>query len=877
MDLASGRGEVFGVWLLGLTLLAGRAAAQKPDAARPEAKPDAAAAIQTTPDNARRIELNLLGKTNAESGESRRNENIQFNLVDNNALKELNLRVGATTTIIEVFRPERSYFSAEFGNVPGAVLDLPVASRAGVHGTLFERHRNSVFGARSFFQVGDVKPAHDNDYGFTFGAPVWRGGMVLLEGRQGRMRGSVNGNALVPLPEERTALATDPAVRAIVERLLNAYPGELPNRTDINPRALNTNSPQRIDDDNGGVRLDQGVGRRDRVAGRYQFTAQHLLPFELVAGQNPVTNTKAHTARISWERSWNAQTTSSVSVGFDRIRSLLVPAAGAVGPMVSITGLTTLGPLAGIPIDRAQNLFRYGAQVRHASGSHAWTGGFTLLRRQLNGYETDTHRGFFSFANDFGRDSITNLRMGTPSQNIQASGNVSRGYRNWDMQYYVGDSWQAKPDLTLHVGLRYTPVTTPSEVNGFERIPYPCDCNNLGPLFGFAWRLPERWGVLRGGYSVQYGEIYPVTFQQVRFDPPWSSKVVVPSPSLVRPQTDPTHEGSAPDSRTTVYVLDRTLATPYEHSYNFSWEKTLPGEWHVQAGWVGSRAHKLLSMWYLNRAHVVEGIPQTTATLNERRPDPSIADFRLVLNGSDAYYDGGRVTVVLPRQHHLVMDVSYWFSKALDLGSSYTNTAYDADSRLGRSQSEFETHKDMKGRSEFDQPHALLWHVAYTTPGRSRVFGGWTLAAVTLLKNGTPVTVVSGSDAPGFGNVDGNGGDRPNLLDASILGRTIGNPDTSVKLLPRAAFGFMRPTDAGGNLGRNTFRRGGIHNVNASLARAWLLRSDMRLTFRAESINSFNTPQFAEPGLELSSPNFGQITNTLNDGRTFWLGLQFAF
>ena len=133
---------------------------------------------------------------------------------------------------------------------------------------------------------------------------------------------------------------------------------------------------------------------------------------------------------------------------------------------------------------------------------------------------------------------------------------------------------------------------------------------------------------------------------------------------------------------------------------------------------MGSRAHKLLTMWYLNRAQPVPGIPQTTATWNARRADQRIADYRLVLNGSDAYYDAARVTVVLPRRHNLSMDVSYWFSKALDLGSSYTNTAYDADSRIGRSQWEFETHKDLKARSEFDQPHAFLWHVSYLTPGR---------------------------------------------------------------------------------------------------------------------------------------------------------------
>jgi hypothetical protein len=190
---------------------------------------------------------------------------------------------------------------------------------------------------------------------------------------------------------------------------------------------------------------------------------------------------------------------------------------------------------------------------------------------------------------------------------------------------------------------------------------------------------------------------------------------------------------------------------------------------------------------------------------------------------------------------------------------------------------EFETHKDLKALSEFDQPHAFLAHVSYTTPGRSRIWGGWTVAAIALLKTGTPFTVVSGSDSPGFGNVDGNGGDRPNLLDVSVLGRTVGNPDTSRALLPKAAFGFMQPTDPMGNLGRNTFRRGGIRNVNASVSRGWPVWREARLTVRAESVNAFNTPQFAEPGAELSSPNFGQITNTLNDGRAFRVGVLVGF
>ncbi len=816
------------------------------------------------PEPSKRIELNLLGQTDAAAGESRRNENIPFNLVDNNALKELNVRLGTTATIIREFRPERNYFGAEFGNAPAAPLHVTALPRSGVHGTAYEAHQNSIFSARSFFQAGDVKPAHDNDYGFTFGAPLWRRAFLGLDGSQQKLRGSVNGNVLVPKADERTPLATDPATRAIVERFLAAYPAEPPNRTDVNERALNTNAPQHINNNNGGIRLDQYAGDRDRVALQYQFTAQSVDAFQLVAGQNPDTDTKSHRARITWSRLWMPSTVTDLSAGFDRLGSFLRPEPNAVGPTVSISGLETLGPQAIIPIDRAMNLFRYAGHLRHTTGSHAYTAGFGVLRRQLNGTETDAHRGFFSFSNDFGRDAITNFRLGLPTQHILSVGNVHRGFRNWDLQFYAGDDWKARPNLTFQIGLRYQPVTRPSEVNGLNTIPYDCDCNNLAPQAGFAWRLPRRWGVFRAAYGLHYGEIYPVTFQQVRFSPPGSVKIVAPAPSL----TDPLGRGA--DARGNLYLLDRELAAPYSHQYNASWEPELSRSWKLQLGYVGSRSHKLLNMWYLNRAHPAPGAPQTTATINLRRPDQRYADIRYVVNGSRGYFDAGRAALVLPRWRRLSFEAAYWFSKALDLGSAYSNTAYDNDSRLARSQSEFETHHDMKAPSSFDQAHAFLWRGSYE-------WRGFTLSAVTLLKTGIPFNVQAGSDGPGFGNVDGNGSDRPNLVDPSILGRTIGNPDTSRRLLPRSAFSFIAPTDERGNLGRNVFRKGGIRNINAALTHTWKVHADKRVTLRAESINFFNTPQFAEPGADVANPNFGQITNTLNDGRTFRFHLQFGW
>src|SRR5436305_9312489 len=97
-------------------------------------------APKATPEPAaqeRRTELNLLGATDSAAGESRRNENVQFNLIDNNALKYLNLRLGTSANIVTEFQPERKYFGTEFGGNPVPLLHLnPRKSSRDLHGGL---------------------------------------------------------------------------------------------------------------------------------------------------------------------------------------------------------------------------------------------------------------------------------------------------------------------------------------------------------------------------------------------------------------------------------------------------------------------------------------------------------------------------------------------------------------------------------------------------------------------------------------------------------------------------------------------------------------------------------------------------------------------
>ena len=331
------------------------------------------------------------------------------------------------------------------------------------------------------------------------------------------------------------------------------------------------------------------------------------------------------------------------------------------------------------------------------------------------------------------------------------------------------------------------------------------------------------------------------------------------------------------------YDLSPDLATPYSFQFNASWNTELHTGWRLEVGYVGSRSIKLFQSYILNRARFVPGIPFTTATINERRPDQRVSDHFYTGNFSRAYYDAGRVSLAIPRWHGITLNTAYWYSKAIDLGGDYVTTG-GGNERFGNAgQSGERVFEDMKGASGFDQPHAFMLQANYDTGRRKQGFlskftRNWAINGVYLLKSGTPFSITSGADGPGLGNIDGASGDRPSVVDPSVLYRTIGDPSTSDVLLPKSAFRFINaPEETVGNVPRNAFRRGPIANLNASLGRTWTMANDFQVTFRAESINLTNTPQFAEPNNSLASPAFGQITNTMNDGRTFRFLLRLAF
>ncbi len=815
---------------------------------------------------------------------SMRNENVAVHPIDNYAIRETNIRLGTTATLVDEAPVEAGYWATEFGRPAGAPLVLAAPARQpSWHGELYQWHQNSVLNARTFFQVGPVRPSRRNYYGGRFTGNLGPRANLTATGSQRKIRGMVNGNVLVPLASERTPRAADPAVRELVARFLAAYPAELPNRRDFDERALNTNSPQRIDETDASLRLDA-----DAPAGKlslfYSQLRRRIDAFQFIAGQNPDSELHGHRAEISYRGALSPATDLAGGVLFLRTRSVLQPEPNAVGTRVRVGfQIEELGPDNQFPIDRAQNSWRGGALFTHRAGGgrHTLSFGGDLTRLQLNGSESGIQRGYFSFSNNFGRTAIENLLAGTPTFFEITLGEPSRGYRHSTANLFFADRWKPHSRIQLYWGLRYGLQTAPVEVHRLERFPYGCDCNNFSPRLALGVQLGAGW-MMRASYGVSFGEIQPVTYQQMRNNLPNIYYIQRADPDLVRPLAGIRLDD--PNLRTAPVLFSPDLVSPYSHQYTFSLERGFAG-YLLRAGYLGSRSLKLMNAFIQNRAEPTPGIPLTTSTVNQRRPDPRFYEVRQTLNAGIGYFDAAQASLEIPLTHGLRGSVSYTFSKAIDEGSDFSTTAANRDLIYARSQWQYDSFGDKRGLSLFDATHSLLlsasWDLPPATRGngwRARLLNDWQIAAITMVKSGTPLTLFVGSDSPGFGNVDGGPADRPHIVDPSILGRSIPHPDVSASILRRDRFAFIRPGELRGSLGRNTFRKAGISNLNASVTKQWHWGGQREWTvqFRGEAYNLTNTPQFDEPQRNFSAPSFGKITNALNDGRVFQLALRLS-
>jgi hypothetical protein len=86
------------------------------------------------------------------------------------------------------------------------------------------------------------------------------------------------------------------------------------------------------------------------------------------------------------------------------------------------------------------------------------------------------------------------------------------------------------------------------------------------------------------------------------------------------------------------------------------------------------------------------------------------------------------------------------------------------------------------------------------------------------------------------------------------------------------------PTGTFGNVGRGTFDGPGIIMLDMGLMKNFKVSEKIGLQFRAETYNSMNHPNFADPVSSIANPlQTGRITSTSTDPREFQFGFRMSF
>jgi outer membrane receptor protein involved in Fe transport len=180
----------------------------------------------------------------------------------------------------------------------------------------------------------------------------------------------------------------------------------------------------------------------------------------------------------------------------------------------------TFGAISFSGLEGETNLF-FIDNFSIVNGRHQLKFGGVVARQQMAMDVEAAHKGRWTFNQDIKFD------INNPASYPQAfSGNLGTGVANpavWNPSFYVQDTWQARRNLTLNLGVRYDLDLTPETVNDYidpynQRIvarlggtapltKSEADKNNFSPRMGVVWvPTADEQTTLRGSMGFYYDQ-----------------------------------------------------------------------------------------------------------------------------------------------------------------------------------------------------------------------------------------------------------------------------------------------------------------------------------------------------------------------------------
>lgn len=766
--------------------------------------------------------------------------------------------------VLSTTEVQTNNYKAEYGRAAGGTINLVTLSGANTwHGKLYNFHRNAAFDARN--PIFNRKSLFlRNHFGLVLNGAIIRDRLFFNINGEGVGDRSVNlRNSVFTFTQQERATAV-PAVSA----LLSHYP--LPNLITTSPTQPNFDPTVRRARQGGLFyfgRLDYIVNQTNLVNFRYTKTASQpvgIFPF-FAQGAGFSSGNGSYSA--AWNSTLSSRITNEMRAYYTYRSSNSIPDSPRLGDP-AVNGTAGFITVAGA--ERIGSFFRDYTQMNNyqmsndtswSAGAHGIKFGGVVRFIEANTTANTNFDGVMVFA------SRTDFLRGTPAVYTRAFGDPRLDQRTREMGLYLQDDWRVRSNLQFNAGLRYEVYGTPKDRNGRVSANYETDLNNLAPRFGFAW-TPGRQSdlVVRGGGGIFFTPLPMNYVGQLRFTPPRVQTFTYFRPSL----TNLTGGAGAPSSNRTITAPD--MVQPYSQQYNLSIDYRFFGSDTVlNVSYVGTSAR------HLGMTRLPNGGAQWAATINgQPNPRPLASQYgnaiiTLLETGASSNYHGLQLALTGRLAKGLMVRGSYTWSRAMDdISTDSQNFISESNRRLDYGPSDFDI------RHNFNT--ALMWALPFERRGLlGHLLGGWQATTIISLRSSLPFTILSGTATP-----DGVAVNRP----SPTAGALIRNPTsfnawalapgvTLNQLIPGFTGSFSATTPVG-TLGRNTERADGYAEVSLGIHKDFALTERVRLQFRSEVFNLFNTVNYLSYTTSLASPAFGAAQSVYGQ-RTMQLALRLSF
>lgn len=503
--------------------------------------------------------------------------------------------------------------------------------------------------------------------------------------------------------------------------------------------------------------------------------------------------------------------------------------------------------------------------------------------------------------------------------------------------YYVGfiqDDWKLTRRLTLNLGLRWdyeSPITerydrqnvgfdptSPSNlqvpgmqlkggllfsgVNG-TAFPYVRDRNNWQPRIGVAYQI-ARSTVLRGGYGISFLPTFtPGGTLGFSVATPYVASIdgdITPANVLSNPfpegylDVPGSSKGLATLAGNAISFTNSDRTVPYVHQYSFGIQHELPLRLLIDASYIGSTSRQLQANKGINEvteeqlalgtglnrsvanpfAGLLPGtqLNASTTTVGQLlRPFPQflgVTENNRAVGSS--WFNSFQLRVEKRFSHGFHLLGSYTLSKSIEQ-VGYLNAQADWD--------EFD-----RVLTAVDAPHRLIvsgsWQLPWfnTGPGwQKQILGGWQITGIMTAQTGQPIGTPGGAFSTGLDpKLDGPTRDmwfNPCTLTVAGARQNCRTADQQPAFLVQPAFTMRTLSTRFPNIrnARPTY-------FDFSVFKSFPITERVRLQFRAEAFNAFNTPWFGNPNTTISSASFGIVSpSQQNDPRNIQMALRLSF